>query len=209
MPFKDRLKAARRDADVTQQQVADAVGVSPQAVSGWERGESVPETEKLAAISRIVGRPIGWLLDQYENPHVSSEDVAATLDGPAPRMLKVTGYVRADGSAVPYDVDPGDMDQIPAIDKDPPDAVAAKIMGTSLGLFFDRWHVVYHEVRSPVTPDMLGQLCVVWLTDGRVLVKKVQRAGKRFDLYSNVPDEDPIRNVGIESAALVTDIRKA
>ena len=67
----------------------------------------------------------------------------------------------------------------------------------------------YDDVRSPITDDMIGQLCVVGLSDDRVLIKKVLRNGARgkFDLLSNNDTEEPIKAVKIEWAALVTELR--
>ncbi|MCK1430881.1 XRE family transcriptional regulator [Bradyrhizobium sp. 87] len=48
---------------VTQAQLANFLGVTPQAVSGWERGEATPETEKISSIANFLQVPTGWLLD--------------------------------------------------------------------------------------------------------------------------------------------------
>jgi len=42
--------------------------------------------------------------------------------------------------------------------------------------------VFYDDVRSPVTPDLYGKLCVVGLPDGRILVKQV-KPSKTSGLY--------------------------
>lgn len=54
------------------------------------------------------------------------------------------------------------------------------------GIADDRWIIYYEDRREPVTEDLLGRLCVVGLSDGRVLVKKLAfgRLPGRFDLYS-------------------------
>ena len=43
----------RKENNLTQQQVADALGVSVQAVSAWERGISFPNSRLLYGISRV------------------------------------------------------------------------------------------------------------------------------------------------------------
>ena len=47
---------------MTQEQLADLLNISPQAVSRWERGETVPEVETLKSISRLFGVSINTLL---------------------------------------------------------------------------------------------------------------------------------------------------
>jgi hypothetical protein len=83
------------------------------------------------------------------------------------------------------------------------DTVAVEIRGESLGELFDRWLVYYDDVRRPLTTDMIGQLCVVGLVDGRILVKKVRRGqlDGRFNLLSNT--EPPIYDAEVEWAAKV------
>lgn len=66
MTFKDRLKEARkaRVPKTTQADIAELVGVTPQAVSGWERGENMPETDKIAKIATYLGKSASWLLEE-------------------------------------------------------------------------------------------------------------------------------------------------
>jgi transcriptional regulator with XRE-family HTH domain len=45
MPLNDKIKAARLDAQKTQEQVASHIGVTKGAVSQWETGETVPDLE--------------------------------------------------------------------------------------------------------------------------------------------------------------------
>lgn len=58
----ERFRFARKQlTKFTQQQAADEFGVTPQAVSGWERGEDAPTTENLIKMSELYGVPIDWL----------------------------------------------------------------------------------------------------------------------------------------------------
>ncbi|UVJ58127.1 helix-turn-helix transcriptional regulator [Trueperella pyogenes] len=50
--FARHLKAARKKRDITQEHLADLLGVSRQAVSKWENGDGYPEVEKLILLSR-------------------------------------------------------------------------------------------------------------------------------------------------------------
>ena len=124
-------------------------------------------------------------------------------------MVKLKGYVGAGSEGHFYAVAQGDLGEVEAPDTATDKTVALEIIGSSLGKFFDRWLVFYDDVRSPITDDMIGQLCVVGLSDDRVLIKKVLRNGARgkFDLLSNNDTEEPIKAVKIEWAALVTELR--
>ena len=51
----EALKAHRTACKMTQEFVAEAVGVSRQAVSKWESGSSDPSTSNLLALARLYG----------------------------------------------------------------------------------------------------------------------------------------------------------
>ena len=50
MELKDRIAAVRRAAGLTQEQLGELLGVSPQAVSRWESGQTSPDAATLAAL---------------------------------------------------------------------------------------------------------------------------------------------------------------
>lgn len=58
----DRLYQLRTKADLNQEQLANNVNVSRQAVSKWERGESQPDTNNLIALSELYGVTIDYLV---------------------------------------------------------------------------------------------------------------------------------------------------
>jgi transcriptional regulator with XRE-family HTH domain len=63
MSFKDRFKKSRKAVPkLTQAVIAKALGVTPQAVSGWERGAAMPEPDKLPALSALLKVEIAFLL---------------------------------------------------------------------------------------------------------------------------------------------------
>jgi hypothetical protein len=100
-------------------------------------------------------------------------------------------------------VAPEDLDRIEAARLVTETTVALEIRGNSLGSQFNHWFVLYDDTRQPPTPNLIGELCVVALDDGRVLVKRLQRgrAEGQFDLISQAGPA--IRNVRIVRAANV------
>ena len=50
MELKDRIAAVRRAAGLTQEQLGELLGVSRQAVSRWESGQTSPDAATLAAL---------------------------------------------------------------------------------------------------------------------------------------------------------------
>jgi len=53
MKFKDKLRKLRKNNNITQEQLADLIGVSRQAVSKWESGLSIPDMEKIIELCKI------------------------------------------------------------------------------------------------------------------------------------------------------------
>ena len=61
-----RIKAMRLAASMTQEQLANRLGVSPQAVSKWESGTNMPDIQILPELSVIFGVTIDSLFDMTD-----------------------------------------------------------------------------------------------------------------------------------------------
>lgn len=61
--FKDRLRAARKNAGMTQKEVAIAIGVTESAYCGYETGKRQPDAIKISAIASVLGVSGDYLLD--------------------------------------------------------------------------------------------------------------------------------------------------
>lgn len=62
----ETLKAHRTSRGYTQEYVAEALGVSRQAVSKWENGTSDPSTANLMALAKLYGLTVDELLHTGE-----------------------------------------------------------------------------------------------------------------------------------------------
>ena len=62
MKLEEKLTALRKEKGLSQLELAEALGVSRQAVSRWEVGASAPGTENLLALSRLYGVPLDELV---------------------------------------------------------------------------------------------------------------------------------------------------
>lgn len=69
----NRLCRFRKEKKLSQEQLAEKLGVSRQSVSKWERGEASPDTENLIMLSRIFGVTIDELLTG-EKPVILQEE---------------------------------------------------------------------------------------------------------------------------------------
>lgn len=68
--ISERLQKIRKEHGYSQEQLADELGVSRQAVSKWERGEASPDTDNLIALARLYGISIDYLLFEKEAEEV-------------------------------------------------------------------------------------------------------------------------------------------
>ena len=55
MNIADRIQKLRKAKGISQEQLADVVGVSRQAVSKWESEQSIPDLEKVILMSNYFG----------------------------------------------------------------------------------------------------------------------------------------------------------
>ena len=62
MKLHEKVYYCRKKAGYSQEEMADKVGVSRQAVSKWETGEAVPELAKFSAIAKLFNVTTDWLL---------------------------------------------------------------------------------------------------------------------------------------------------
>lgn len=66
MKLNEKILHYRRAAKLSQEELAELVGVSRQAVSKWELGEATPEVDKLLALARAFGVTTDELLSEAE-----------------------------------------------------------------------------------------------------------------------------------------------
>lgn len=78
MSFAENLKIMRKEKYLSQEQLAEIMGVSRQAVSKWEQGSGYPETEKLIDLAKKLDVSLDMLLlDKVPLSDVKEETVVA------------------------------------------------------------------------------------------------------------------------------------
>lgn len=191
MDAGDRLKTAREAAGYeTATQAAEAMGVPAPTYLGHENGSRGFPAKRARQYAEFFRTSAEWLLYGKGQPTRRP-------------TVPLVGYVGAGALAHFYATADDGLDEVDA----PPGATAhtraAEVRGESLGPLFDRWLVFYDDVRTPVTPDLIGQLCIVGLPNDQVLVKKLQRSRTPglFHLLSN--NEAPMLDQEVAWAARV------
>ena len=62
MALPEKLYTLRKKSGLSQEQLAEALNVSRQAISKWEGGSAMPESDKLLALSNYFGVSLDYLL---------------------------------------------------------------------------------------------------------------------------------------------------
>ena len=184
----DTIRAIRKARGLNQSEFAEVVGATQSTVTRWETG-SVPGGEYLHKIAGFANITVEQLM--------GTDEWASGGDN----NILVVGYVGAGAEIIPFDdfAKGNGFDHVAR----PPfvrgRAVAVEVRGDSLlPVAENGWRLIYSGDQTLDESAVLNRLCVVRLTDDRVLVKRVMRGGVpgRYHLVStNAPM--------IEDAALV------
>lgn len=135
--------------------------------------------------------------------HVPQAHILDSAEGPT--TIPVVGRVGAstDGVIV-QDVGQGPFGEIDLPAGATGSEVAVEVQGHSMGIYAPNGSlIIYDDRRDPPSEDMLGEVCVVGLPDGRVLLKRLLRGSRRglFDLESLIGET--MRDQRVEWAAVV------
>ncbi len=76
MPLGENIRTYREAASMTQEQMASHLHISPQAISKWERDESMPDSALLPALADVLGVSIDRLFDRKT---VTTDDVVYAI----------------------------------------------------------------------------------------------------------------------------------
>ena len=74
MTLGDRIKEHRQKSGMSQEKVAEFVGVSRQAVTKWEANQTAPSTENLFKLAEIFGIKVDDLLESENNEKQSTAE---------------------------------------------------------------------------------------------------------------------------------------
>ena len=91
MTTGEKIAKARRAQNITQEQLADLLQVSRQAVSRWESDIAYPETDNLVKLSKILGINCDYLLKEGVNEQGEKIlEVKIVKEVPAYRQINFT-----------------------------------------------------------------------------------------------------------------------
>lgn len=199
MGLGDRLRQVREEAGYkSAAEAARAIGVNRFTYSQHENNTQGRGFNKETAVryARFYRINVSWLL------------TGKGAKRSTPRAPLV-GYIGA--GAIIYPIDDHAQGQgLELIDLPPgieEPCVAARIRGDSMHPFKDGWVIFWNKDQDGVPETCIGQLCVVKLRDGQMLVKELFRGSKKgiFDLRSW--NASPIEDAPVEWAARVLSVK--
>jgi len=168
----DWLKTSLKSSTYNQSTLAEELGLTPSMINNIIHGRREMSAVEVLTTAKIL-------------------DVALPSEN---RTILVMGYVGA-GAEV-YPVNDGALFlEVEANVPVPPGTVGAIVHGDSMYPIFEDGDLVAYG-GEPLAPEQaVGEMCIVQLADGRLLIKKVRR-GSQPGLYtltsSNAPDIEDV-----------------
>jgi transcriptional regulator with XRE-family HTH domain len=168
---------------------ANAFGWKVSTYLGHENGDRNPSRAAAKRYARAYRVRWEWLLEG-EGPA-----------GGGDQLVQVVGHVGA-GAEMYFATGQGPFGEVERPLGAAETAVAVEIRGGSLGPF-SGWYAYFDHRRDAPSRDLIGQLCVVGLADGRVLIKRVAagRKARHFDLWGAAGE--PLQDQRLDWAAPV------
>lgn len=186
-----RIRLARKQHNMSQAELARALGVTEASVSNWERLANDPSTHNMVELARILEVPHRWL----------AEGLGAAPAGDTENTVDIRGYVGAGAEYFPFD------DQASGAGIDSvhlpgqtlaPDAVALEVRGDSMYPAMRDGDILVYDRRYSGTDirHLVGMECVCETLDGRIFIKEI-RAGSTAGTWTlmslNAPPRENMR----------------
>lgn len=95
MNIADRIQHLRKSKGISQEELADKIGVSRQAVSKWESEQSIPDIEKIILLSDYFETTTDFLLKGIEPAQESEKKFSAAVFSVIGTILNAMGLVLA------------------------------------------------------------------------------------------------------------------
>lgn len=103
----DKIKALRQQQRMTQQNLADRLGVSFQSVSRWENGITYPDIELLPSIARLFSVSVDYLLGDDDGEKIKSikrriHEIGGMNDKDEGKVIELIKECRREPHAIDY-----------------------------------------------------------------------------------------------------------
>jgi hypothetical protein len=187
--YQRLVQAIVDKSDGNQTKAAITLRTSQPTISRWIKGTQVPEKmhhDIIVAHAREMG----------------IINAAEPTEG---NIVPIVGYVQAGGETILYSEGQGPFGEAGMPPRGATEyTVAVVVRGDSMpGIAQEGWLLYYDSRHEPPTEGLYGKLCVIGLTDGRIVVKKLLQ-GSRAGLYHLISSRgDPIFDQAVNWAAKI------
>ena len=110
--LSERIYQFRRKSGLSQEQLAEKIGVSRQAISKWESGTSMPEFQKLLALSECFHITLDELVKDRGAEERTEEKGPKAMDQKAGICLCLAGAICLTLSGLMMVISPGAAEQL-------------------------------------------------------------------------------------------------
>ena len=207
-----KIVSLRKRKNMTQMELADKLGISFQAVSNWERGNSMPDISKLPELAEIFGVTLDELLGEksplieaavedrleecVEKQEVEKEEVEKVLPLLKPDQIQnMAGF--ADGKMLSSFIPFMDEDDVAEL------ALAAKENGQEFAKylpFMDEEVVAEWAKEAKQKGESIGMyLPFMDVDDVADMAKESLYAGQDITMYIPYMDEDDVKELLLEA----------
>lgn len=97
MTFGEKLKDARKEAGLTQEQFAEKMSVSRSAIAKWETDKGMPDVNNLKVMAQLLNVSLDYLLDEDEKLSFNETKEAINIDS-----FEISGKCRDKKDAACY-----------------------------------------------------------------------------------------------------------
>lgn len=178
----DNIRQLRREACLTQRELAEKLYRSESAVRMWELGKSEPDSDTLVNMAGIFGVSVDYLLG------TDSRLPAPTIRLVEPRRIPVFGSVAA-GIPLEAITDIEDYEEINPEDYPPGDYCALRIKGSSMEPRLLDGDIVIVRVQNTIED---GEVAIVMINGDEATCKKIKKTPDGIMLISTNPVFAPL-----------------
>lgn len=174
MDFSERIKELRNQAGITQDDIAEKLGISRTAVTMWESGKSRPRLDKLEQLAGILKTTPFYLLNGEQSPLPPN---ALPIEQSPLATLPYYGTVHAGDPIEPNGAN--ELQQVPkAIADAHPNGFILDVIGDCMNnVYPDGCRIVVDPTLEPRSGD-IGAFSI----DGEVLMRRVLRGANTLIL---------------------------
>ena len=182
-----RIKKQRLELNRTQEAIAEATGVTKQAVGKWEKDETVPTGPNLVALAEYLGVSERWLVDGKKPKTRLHGRQLEMLEGPI-ISVPLISWVQAGRVGEAFDpYEAGSAEDFYPVPYHRESLFALRVMGQSMNKEAPEGSIVIVDFEDQALVS--GSLYVFKTADGEVSFKRYRSNPDRFEPASTESHE--------------------